>query len=136
MPRLRLPAVFVALASAVCTTCWIFNGIFRIPDLSVLEASSLISRAPEFNRYSRLLKVERVDHLKHSMNSVSYGRFTFAYLNSAPKAPPIKGWADFRYWDRGWHLNQFDYGCDHSGLDPSMQATDCHFVDVYNFPPK
>jgi hypothetical protein len=82
------------------------------------------------------LNVERVDHLKDSMDSVSDGLFTFLPLNSAPDASPIKGWADFRYWDREWHLNQFDYGCDHSGLDPTMRATDCHVVDVYNLPPK
>jgi len=70
------------------------------------------------------------------MDSVSYGLFTFVHLNSALDAPPIKGWADFRYWDGEWHLNEFDYGCNHSGLDPTMQATDCHSVQVYNPPPK
>ena len=132
MRRLRMSMASVACASAVCASCY----MLRIPDLSASEASLLISRAPEFNRYARLLKVERVYHQKDSMDSVSYGLFTFAYLNSASDAPPIKGWADFRYWDREWHLNQFDYGCDHSGLDPTMRATQCHSVDVYIPPPK
>jgi len=71
------------------------------------------------------------------MDSVSYGIFTFVHLKSAQDAPPIKGWADFRYWDRQWHLKQFDYGCDHAGLDSTMGGgVDCHSVDVYNLPPK
>jgi hypothetical protein len=70
------------------------------------------------------------------MDSVSYGFFTFEYLNSLQNAPPIKGWADFRYWDGKWQLNQFDYGCDHSALDSTMRVTDCHLVDVYNPPAK
>jgi len=82
------------------------------------------------------MTVERIDHLKDSMDSVSYGLITFLPLNSTPDACPIKGWADFRYWDGEWHFNQFDYGCDHSGIDGTMRATDCHSVDVYNPPPK
>ena len=58
---------FLAVAGALGIGCTI-----RIPDLTVLEASVLISRAPEFNRYARLLKVERVNHLGDSMNSVSF----------------------------------------------------------------
>ena len=68
------------------------------------------------------------------MDSVSYGLFAFIPLNSASGASPIKGWADFRYRDREWYLNQYDYGCDHTGLDSTMRATDCHTVDVYNLP--
>ncbi len=108
----------------------------RIPDLPRSEAAKIISRTPEFKRYARLLNVEPVLHLKDEMDSVSYGLFTFVPLNSAPDAPPIKGWADFRYWDGEWHLNQFDYGCDHAGLDSTMRATDCHNVGVYNPPPQ
>ena len=117
---------------AVVCALGISCDTIRIPDLTASEGAVLISRAPEFNRYARLLKVERVDHLKDSMNSMSYGLFTFVHLNSLPGAPPIKGWADFRYWDGKWYLNQFDYGCNHSGLDPTMRATDCHSVDVSN----
>src|ERR1051326_1746795 len=121
---------FVAFMCAICTNC----SIIGVPDLTVSEASILISRAPEFNRYAPLMNVRSILHLKDSMDSVSYGLFTFAYLNSPPDAPPIKGWADFRYWEGKWHLNQFDYGCDHSGLDPGMIATDCHSVNVYILP--
>lgn len=111
--------------------------ITRTPDLTVSEAAKLISRAPEFYRYARLTRVERVDHLKDSMDSVSYGLFTFVQLASpSTAAVPIKGWADFRYWDREWHLNQFDYGCDHSALDPAMRAADCHIVNCYNPSPR
>ena len=127
MHRLLI-SVGVVVVGTACTSC----SIIGIPDLTVSDASILISRAPEFNRYARLLNVRSILHLKDSMDSVSYGLFTFVYLNSAPDAPPIKGWADFRYWDGKWHLNQFDYGCDHSGLDPAMRATDCHSVNVYN----
>ena len=70
------------------------------------------------------------------MDSVSYGFFTFAYLNSPSDAPPIKAFADFRYWDREWHLVGFDYGCDHSALYPEMRDGDCRSVTCYNAPPK
>jgi hypothetical protein len=125
--------ILVCLVTAACPAIHYLTGI---PDLPLPEAAKIISRAPEFNRYARLLNVERVDHLKDSMGSVSYALFTFLPLNSAPEAPPIKGWADFRYWGRGWHLNLFDYGCDHRGLDATTRATGCHRVDVYNPPPK
>src|SRR5215472_3994868 len=36
---------------------------------------------------SIVFNVERVDQLKESMDSVSYGLFTFVHLNSAPDAP-------------------------------------------------
>ena len=125
-------SVGLVVVCATCTGC----SIISVPDLTVPEASILISRTPEFNRYARLLNVRSVLHLKDSMDSVSYGLFTFVYLNSPPDTPPIKGWADFRYWEGKWQLNQFDYGCNHSGLDPAMQATDCHSVDVYKPPSK
>jgi hypothetical protein len=124
------------LVCLVLATCSVIHYLTRIPDLPRFDAAKIISRAPEFNRYARLLNIERVDHLKDSMDSVSYGIFTFVTLNPPSDAPPIKAWADFRYWDREWHLNQFDYGCNHSALDSGMQATDCHSVDVYNPPPK
>jgi hypothetical protein len=132
MRRCSIFGVFIAIAFAFDIGC----DILRIPDLTVSEASHLISRAPEFNRYARLLQVERLDHLKDSMDSVSYGLFSFVYLNSPPDAKHMKGWADFRYWDREWHLNAFDYGCNHSALYPELRATDCHSVQVYNPPPR
>ena len=71
------------------------------------------------------------------MDTVSFGLFTFVHLNSAPDALPIKAFADFRYSDGAWHLNQFDYGCDHRGLDATMRDTmDCRSVYVYKPPPK
>lgn len=133
MGRSHAGLILVCLVLAACPA---IHYLTRIPDLDRSEAAKIISRAPEFNRYARLLHVERVDHLKDSLDSVSYGFFTFAYLNSPSDAPPIKAWADFRYWDREWHFNQFDYGCNHSALDNGMRATDCHTVDVYNPPPK
>jgi hypothetical protein len=57
------------------------------------------------------------------MDSGSYGFFTFAYLNSPSDAPPVKAWADFRYWDREWHLNQFDYGCNHVLLKRNLSKS-------------
>jgi hypothetical protein len=130
--RFPISVPSVAVACALGISC----GTIRIPDLTLTEASMLISRAPEFNQYARLRKVERVDHLRGSLDSVSYGLFTFLQFDSPSDAPLIKGWADFRYWDGKWHLAEFDYGCDHSGLDPTMRATNCHSVGVYNAPPK
>lgn len=60
------------------------------------------------------------------MDYVSYGKFTFRYLNSPPGSPPIKADADFRYHEGKWYLNGFDYGC----------PGDCHFVDVHDGPDK
>ena len=116
----RQGLVLVCLVLAACAAILYLT---RIPDLSRFEAAKIISRTPEFNRNARLLNVERVDHLKDSMDSVSFGLFTFVHLDAAQDSSPVKGWADFRYWDREWHLSQFDYGCDHSGLDRTMRAT-------------
>jgi hypothetical protein len=122
MGRSYIGVVYVALASVIAASCY----INRIPDLSLAEAADIISRAPEFNRYARLVNVESVDHMKNSMDSVSYGEFTFLYLNSPSGAPPIKAKADFRYIEGKWYLNGFDYGC----------PTDCHVVDVIDGPDK
>ena len=87
------------LACLVAAAGPAIHYLIRTPDLRRADAAKIISRTPEFSGYARLLSVERIDHLKESMASVSYGVFTFAYLNSPPDAEPIKGWADFRYWD-------------------------------------
>ena len=131
------PHLGLILACLVLAAWAAIDYASRIPDLSRSEAAKIISHTPEFNRYARLSNVEPVLHLKESMDSVSCVLFTFVHLNSPPDAPPIKGWADFRYQDREWHLNQFDYGCDHAGLDATMVGgMDCHSVDVYNVPRK
>ena len=126
------PGIVLILVCLVLAGC---PGPIPIPDLPRSEAARIISRALEFNRYARLLTIERVYHLKDSMETVSYGIFTFVYLNAASGTPPIKGFADFRYTDRGWHLNQFDYGCDHSLLDSEPRLADCHTVqcDISSF---
>jgi hypothetical protein len=51
-------------------------------------------------------------------------RPSFLYLNSPPDAPVIKANAEFRYHERKWYLNGFDYGC----------PTDCHTVNIYDDP--
>src|SRR5882724_7203750 len=112
----------------VALVCMIAAGciITRIPDLPSADAAKIVSRAPEFNRYARLLNVERVEHMKDSMDSVSYGDFTFVYLSAPPNATPIQARADFRYKEGNWYLGSFWYGC----------PTDCHHVDVYDGPTK
>ncbi len=116
----------VVLAVLIVVGVIAFNQITHVPDLPLETAKVLVSRAPEFNRYAQLVKVEDVFHAKDSMDSASYGRFTFRYFKSPPDAPPIEARADFQYWDGTWHLSQFDYGC----------PSDCHDVLVYNAPPK
>jgi len=88
---MRRPHGGLILACLVLAAYPAIHYLTRIPELARSEAAEIISRTPEFNRYARLLNVERVDHLKDSMDSVSYVLFTFAHLNSAPDAPPIKG---------------------------------------------
>ncbi len=122
MLRWLLPALAVAAVFGIV----LLRNLNRVPDLPPVKAADLISQAPEFNRYARLVKVEEIFHEKNSMNEASNGQFTFKYLNSPADAAPIKANADFRYWDATWHLNQFDYGC----------PSDCHIVDVYNDLPK
>ncbi|HXI39964.1 MAG TPA: hypothetical protein VNH18_09530 [Bryobacteraceae bacterium] len=118
--------LFPALAVAAILGIGLGVNINRVPDLPSGKAADLISQAPEFNRYARLVKVEQIFHQKNSMDEVSNGQFTFQYLNSPVDAAPIKANADFRYWEATWHLNEFDYGC----------PTDCHTVGVYNDPPR
>jgi len=97
-----------------------------IPDLSLVNATQLISGAPECNRYARLVKMEDLFHFKDSMDGMTRGTFLFRYLNAEDDASPIKAKVEFQYWDGEWHLTRFDYGC----------PSDCHIVDVNNDPPK
>jgi hypothetical protein len=122
MGRLQMGKAYVAMAAVIGATCY----INRIPDLSSTDAADIILRASEFNRYARLVQVESIHHAKKSMDFVSFGRFTFRYLNSPADAPPIEANADFRYHEGKWYLNQFDYGC----------PRDCHIVDVNDGPDK
>ena len=96
-----------------------------VPDLSRADAARIVSSAPEFSRYAKLEAVERLDHAD-SMDSVTFGTFSFVYLNSSPEAMPIKAKVDFRYHEGRWYLNEFDYGC----------PNDCHFVWVFDGPTK
>jgi hypothetical protein len=96
----------------------------HVPDLPVSTAEDLIRRAPEFNRYARLIRVEDVQHLTGSLDHTSLGQFTFRYLNASTDMPPIRADVDFRYWRGKWHLNNFSYGC----------PSECHTVDVYKEP--
>jgi hypothetical protein len=115
-------AICVAMISVIAASCY----IYRIPDLSSAAAADIVSRAPEFNRYARLVKVESVHHAKDSMDGVSFGKFTFLYLNSPSEASLIEATADFRYHEGKWYLNEFAYGC----------PADCHVVNVYDGPRK
>jgi len=107
------------------------------PDLTQQRASELISRAPEFNRYARLVEVQSLTRQADSLAYCCYyGFFTFRYLNAPAGSPPIKAYAGFAYWDDAWHFTQFDYGCDHSGLKGGTTLSDCHTVNCYNPPAK
>ena len=120
--RPHIGVTCVAIAFFTSVGC----DVIHVPDLSVSDAASMISRAPEFNRYARLIKVESVDHQKDSMEGATFGTFAFLYLNSPANAPLIEATVDFRYQEGKWYLNEFDYGCPH----------DCHFVYVYDGPGK
>ena len=96
----------------------------RVPDLPIARAAELIIKAPEFNRYARLVKVDGLYHEKASMKRRSDGSFAFQYLNARADALPIRANVHFAYWRGAWHLGAFDYGC----------PSNCHFVDVYNEP--
>ena len=72
----------------------------------------MISRAPEFNRYARLLTTDRTAREGESLaDCCYYGYFTFRYLDAPSDATPIKAQAQFRYYDGMWHLFNFSYGC-------------------------
>ena len=98
----------------------------NIPDLSETEAADIISREPKFNLYARLVKVESLFHATGSMNFASTGKFTFVYLDPSRGAGLILADVEFRYQQGKWYLNRFDYGC----------PEECHFIYVYDGPPK
>lgn len=122
MSRSHTGSLFLVLASVIAASCY----VSRIPDLTLPEAAEIISRGPEFNRYARLVAVESLHHEKDSMDSVTFGKFTFRYLNSQDNAPLIEARVDFRYHEGKWYLNGFYYGC----------PTDCRDVNVYDGPDK
>ena len=118
-----LPAAFVI---AILCGVAAYSVATHVPDLSPAKAADLISRAPEFNPYSRLIQVQGIFHFTNSMDTASSGTFTFRYLNSPADTAQIKASADFSYWDGTWHLNQFYWGW----------PDECHTVDVQSDPPK
>ncbi len=122
MSRLPITIAAFAVAFLTCTGCFKNN----IPDLSFTDAADIISHAQEFNRYARLIKVERLDHQKDSMDLATFGKFTFQYLNVPADAPIIEATVDFRYHEGRWYLNQFDYG----------EPPDRHYVYVFDGPDK
>jgi len=63
----------------------------RVPDLSLSDGAKIISRAPEFNQYARLPRMERIRHFKGSMDHTSVGDFTFQYLNAPPAIRKASG---------------------------------------------
>jgi len=107
------------------------------PDLTPQFATELISKAPEFNLYARLVKIESVTRQKDSLSYCCYyGSFLFRYIGAPDGSPPITAYAEFRYWDETWHFTGFDYGCNHSALTGAATASDCHTVHCYNPPAK
>ena len=98
----------------------------RPADLSKADAAKILSAAPEFNRYARLVKIVEVDRMKAELQNMSFAPFMFHYLNSPSDAAPMEGKADFRYIKGQWYLDQFDYNC----------PVDCHIVYVHDGPEK
>jgi len=129
MERKALLGVCVSLFFAACG--------FYSPNLTPQLAATLISKAPEFNRYAELLKVDSLTRQADSLAYCCYfGLFTFRYLNAPVGAPTIKAYAEFVYWDGTWHFTAFDYGCDHSALVGGTTASDCYAVQCANPPEK
>jgi hypothetical protein len=82
------------------------------PNLTTAEAAELISQAPEFNRYAQLLTMDSAARDGDSMADCCYhGYFTFRHLNAEFGVPPIRAYAEFRYYDAVWHVSDFSYGC-------------------------
>ena len=109
--------------AAVLTGCATHE---TVPDLSRTQAARIISAAPEFNRYARLVEVSRLNHPTDSLNFDTTGGFSFVYLNSPADTQPIQASVEFQYHEGNWYLNQFWYGCPH----------DCRTVYVYDGPQK
>jgi hypothetical protein len=116
--------LIVCIAAAILAL--IIGYVGHAPDISLSDAAGIISRAPEFNRYARLVEVESIYPQKDSMAGVAFGKFTFLYLNAPINSPLMEADVDFRYHEGQWYLNQFDYGC----------PTDCHSVEVHDGPDK
>jgi hypothetical protein len=102
--------LFLAFAVALVIGMAAIYYPTHVPDLQQERAANLISRAPEFNRYARLVRIEPLVHFKDSQDQMSAGTFTFVSVSSSHQQP-ITAKADFRYWDGAWHLNLFEYGC-------------------------
>ena len=100
----RIYGILISLAAFGCNTA-------PVPDLQPEEAAQIISHAPEFRRYARLLRVESVVHDKGSMYHFSFGEFKFAFLDSPSGTPPIQARVQFQYQEGKWYLEKFDYGC-------------------------
>lgn len=103
---------------------WFVAAVWRadyVSNLPVSDAERLISQAPEFHRYARLIRVGSIYQGKDSMKRRADGNFSFNYLDRPGNSPAISGRAAFFYSRGAWYLGDFDYGC----------PDDCHSVQVY-----
>ena len=128
--KVNRQSIIIAVLVAPVLLFTLYCRATEVPDLPSDEAAKLLSQAPEFNRYARLVSVGALNHPGDSMQGMAEGEFTFRYLNAPSKSAPIQADAQFSYWDGAWHLGQFSYGC------PGVHLDDCRIVHVYNDPPK
>src|SRR5678815_1598701 len=87
--------------------CWMLFGV-HTPDLTPTKAAQIIADRPEFNKSLRMESVSRTVRGADSLNNCCYdASFTFTTTDSPA---PIAANAEFRFWDGGWHLQNFVYG--------------------------
>jgi hypothetical protein len=97
------------------------------PDLTPAKAGEIITRTPEFNGSRTLLAVKSTTRGAGSLDLCCYtAEFTFRETTATSKPAAIDAKAEFRYWEGGWHLQDFWYG----------RLPDITTVDIQSDPPK
>ena len=105
--------ILTMLATVACLALAVLGfGVWSAsphsPDLRPDVAAELIAARPEFNRYATLVTVSQTIRGRDSLNTCCYtADFLFRQNGSTGS---ITGRADFRFYDRKWHLSSFRWG--------------------------
>jgi len=113
MVRPKLKLLLIALATVAGIVIVAFAGLVWViaphsPDLTPEQAKRIISATPEFNQSRAVVAVSETRRADGSAaDSLYLVKFTFM---SSDLMEPIAAYAEFQFWNRGWHLQQFSYG--------------------------
>jgi hypothetical protein len=98
----------VATLAAIAVAFIFWAGSAHSPDLSAAMAAKPISAAPQLEQRGRLVAVVRTERGHDSLNTCCYTAELSIQQNGTADAIPAR--ADFRFYQKQWHLNRISWG--------------------------